>query len=529
MASIPSALSPIGNLSGSDKVINLIDQFTGKLDSIQVEERNKKISELKNKVFIGLGENWWMQNIDGGRHREGPWAFDDDEEPGYLNGIGKGCGFTYSHLEEPLSVKLYKGIHQSCLCQSVIEKISAKNVGKFVPAGRSTTPASWLFGVDLRTEEAIHRDDEEFKNYQKIYGARKCALDPHRIHEVRHLFPGSNDDEIRSKIANAKIWLEKRQEKLEARRELINNQIEQRSLALGLRKPLCELRFYEYENGFPKRLMIQYGFYDEVSKDESLDVQRLVEKIFIEYEQNVTNAKTPEEKLAHIADLYQVLNWLHPFTDGQGRATLLLLAKELCRHGFNPPILNSPHLANYALLSEWISYLKEGIIEWQKEFVDPHRFSHQQESSEKTQPKPDEGKKDEFEPKKAAAVPPSNASSQAAVSKTKLESKNETMIDWFSSCNDECNKIIEQANQLHERTILHKELHQSWEDLRGLCSQFKKKEREFRNMTDFGEKRDLYLNSFLDYFKIIATFEELNKSTFDKIQSSNKKSCCIIL
>lgn len=78
-------------------------------------------------------------------------------------------------------------------------------------------------------------------------------------------------------------------------------------------------------------------------------------------------AVTEEEKIVCIAKLFQLLEWLHPFPDGQGRTDLILLSKILCDHGLNPPILKNPYFSTCCLLEDWIEYLKNGIDQWKKE------------------------------------------------------------------------------------------------------------------------------------------------------------------
>ncbi len=372
----PSFLDAIGNFSGSDNIVKLIDRFTGdRLSPIQSAEREKLISAIKSKAFRGLGENWWMQIIDGADHKTGPLVFDLDEEPGYLAGIKKGFDFVSSHLEEPLSAKLYKEIHQASVCPSTVEKMAAgeRGAGKFMPAHGSKAFPSFLFFEDLKTHEEIEKEIAHFELAKEIYSAR-LFMTPNLIHLARALIPNSTDDEIRYEIYKAKVWLVERQDDLNARVTIMNEYIAAKSRHLGLDKPLCKFFFYETDDNdnilksqeeFPEKLYLSSGYY----KASEETVENIVKKFFEDYERNMKNAKSPEEKLRRIAELYQNLNWLHPFCDGQGRTTLLLLGKELCRHGFNPAILNSPYICNYCLLDNWVSYLREGMIEWQKEYV----------------------------------------------------------------------------------------------------------------------------------------------------------------
>lgn len=73
-----------------------------------------------------------------------------------------------------------------------------------------------------------------------------------------------------------------------------------------------------------------------------------------------------EQKLTLIADLYQKLEWFHPFPDGQGRTDLMVLGMLLSKHGFCPAILNEPYVSSFAPLSDWVNYLKEGMKKWEE-------------------------------------------------------------------------------------------------------------------------------------------------------------------
>lgn len=70
------------------------------------------------------------------------------------------------------------------------------------------------------------------------------------------------------------------------------------------------------------------------------------------------------KKLAAIANLYQQLEWLHPFPDGQGRTDILLLVKLLTEEGFNPPILFNPYISSVVTLEDWIRDLEIGMALW---------------------------------------------------------------------------------------------------------------------------------------------------------------------
>lgn len=94
----------------------------------------------------------------------------------------------------------------------------------------------------------------------------------------------------------------------------------------------------------------------------------MVDLLFVQFNKNITSADLPEKKIRCIADLFQTLEWLHPFRDGQTRTDLVLLSKLLCEQGFNPAFLEEPSASSFCFLDEWVSYLKNGMAQWREEF-----------------------------------------------------------------------------------------------------------------------------------------------------------------
>jgi hypothetical protein len=74
-----------------------------------------------------------------------------------------------------------------------------------------------------------------------------------------------------------------------------------------------------------------------------------------------------EKKLVLIDDLFQKLDFFHPFPDGQGRTDLLLLAKLLSENGFTPSILEEPYMSSFSSREDWVAYQKDGMQKWQEE------------------------------------------------------------------------------------------------------------------------------------------------------------------
>ena len=78
-----------------------------------------EVNSLK-RTFYGLGsDRLWKQIVDGKYHQHGPLVFDlglhrCHVEPGYLDGVTKGCEYAVEALSaNDLSLDIYKGIHRT--------------------------------------------------------------------------------------------------------------------------------------------------------------------------------------------------------------------------------------------------------------------------------------------------------------------------------------------------------------------------------------------------------------------------------
>lgn len=95
-------------------------------------------------------------------------------------------------------------------------------------------------------------------------------------------------------------------------------------------------------------------------------MESVVEKCFENYYYSIENSNS-DSSLRATALLYQQLEWLHPFKDGQGRTDLILLSKLLVENGFNPAILHEPYFSTFQPFESWVAYLKKGIAKWKEE------------------------------------------------------------------------------------------------------------------------------------------------------------------
>lgn len=135
---------------------------------------------------------------------------------------------------------------------------------------------------------------------------------------------------------------------------LVNEEIAALSAGLGLDKPLASLSI---DTDDSTRVYVQYHI-------PSSDISMAVETILSRFYERMEKALSQDEEITLIAELYQALEWLHPFRDGQGRTDGLFLNKFLCDHGKNPCILQKPYFSTVNRLATWKDYLIKGMELW---------------------------------------------------------------------------------------------------------------------------------------------------------------------
>jgi hypothetical protein len=133
--------------------------------------------------------------------------------------------------------------------------------------------------------------------------------------------------------------------------------------------------------GLIKRIDGQRKHHPARSALRNKAIERVVFKLFNRYNAKIKSIDSSissessqenvrlllDKKLDAIAELYQLLEWLHPFTDGQGRTDLVLLSKLLVDEGFTPAILELPYMSTTSLPSDWVKYLQHGMERWKEE------------------------------------------------------------------------------------------------------------------------------------------------------------------
>lgn len=311
------------------------------------------------EVFWGLKDYWWMQIFDGRFHRYGSKVFDEglhghDKEPGYYKNIQQAAEFASERIKEPISVEFYKNLHRIACAHfdGIVTNMKGEEAGKFEPVvcynGDYLSLLPNLSSNEIKSLKHFAKIAERGKRYEKEA--------PEEQIELLKQWGYSEPKELFTVLVEARASLEEVRAKIEEQIKQTNAHIALRSTQLGL-EPIATL--YLTEDTFPWNVRIYY---------ECKNLESIVSQLFENFTKEISQAQSSDEKIAIIADLYQMLEWVHPFPDGQGRIDLLILSWLLCKYGLNPPILNSPFYSTFAPLNSWISYLKEGMEKWRSQF-----------------------------------------------------------------------------------------------------------------------------------------------------------------
>ncbi len=321
--------------------------------------------EQAKEVFWKLGDNYWKQIIDGKYHHLGSLVFDKAlhnsfKEPGFLESLEKGCHFASEHLGEKVSVEFYKDLHKKLCSHFKGEEndtlITAEKCGKFrthhIPCPTMTK------GI----EKDFPEYDKHVRNCQNKYGLDSIKKD---YPEEFKVILGKRDPEFYTKICkkeenSRKIKDDMRLEWM-SKINHISNDLEEMCNRFEVTKIT---KIYDSNNVF----CIYYDYHDSLEKDISTLFEKYnknIEHINQKCNQAASNmSEAVDEKIDAIADLFQMLDWFHPFPDGQGRTDLVLMSKLLCEQGANPAILDNPYFSTERTSEEWKKYLREGMKLW---------------------------------------------------------------------------------------------------------------------------------------------------------------------
>lgn len=347
-------------------------------------------NSIMNNVFWGLKDSWWKQIYDAKYHQFGSDVFDKglhegNIEPGFYNSIKNASEYAAEQMGTPLTIECYNRIHQlACEHFPNVKRsqinVDEENIDNF----RNT---------DCRCCRDLVNHSYEYENESQFEKKRLSFVLLNRIrlrlnfdHNIRingcKTELNELSDKIKEQITNKLTRYndlkginitelfengnEIYEKAIESNSKIIK-QLEETQKRLHLSKPFIALK-----NILGEEILI-YAYYLHENPKE---IETVIHKLINDYNEKMqTLPPDPMERsneenefaLKCIAELFQNLEWLHPFFDGQGRTDLVLLAKLLTENGFNPSILYNPYYSTFEPLEKWISYLKEGIEAWKVE------------------------------------------------------------------------------------------------------------------------------------------------------------------
>lgn len=310
-----------------------------------------------SETFWKLGDCFWMQIIDGKYHQYGPMVFDEGlhkgkKEPGFFASLKEGCQFASEHLTEKTSLIFYKSLHKK-LCSHFRARdtntvMKAEEAGLFRTKSCQCRPS--IHSKVFNAEAAVHA-----KNVQ-LYDMRD------QLKEAAEDDFSNTYQRIVQNYPASKEWLDNWNDLWEKKVKEVDRYVTQICQELGVKK-LVQIWKQDHL------------LYTDYLYDNPDEIEVVVKFLFERYEKQIKKIVSApcdrrsmiKSKIEAIADLYQLLEWLHPFPDGQGRTDLVLMAKHLSEEGLSPAILEEPYVSTYSTLSEWKEYLLKGMRAWTRE------------------------------------------------------------------------------------------------------------------------------------------------------------------
>jgi hypothetical protein len=330
---------------------------------------------IPRQVAFGLKTNWYRQFIDGCYHYlNDPMVFDlglhrGYKEPGCSESYRKAWDFAVNQMPIKVSISYYTSIHKIAVAHFKGDKVftgtrmEGSKGGKF----RHQIPTQTI--ALLKSLIPEKKEKERLVRNQKVIGGDGLVLIWQMIQEengeellsLQNYFKniGCTEIEYPSRLAAARKMIDETLDRIGT----LNSYIALRSASLGLDSPIASI--------VPEGVEGEEGVCMTYHLDDKDQIETVIDRLFAEYNEKMSHAVSSEEKIVLIADLFQVLEWIHPYPDGQGRTDLILLAEELCKHGLNPVILEEPFFSTFNLLADWVEYLKKGMEKWQRAFLHP--------------------------------------------------------------------------------------------------------------------------------------------------------------
>lgn len=370
-------------------------------DQLTLQKINSGPSkEQAEEKFWKLRDKFWMQIIDGKYHQYGSLVFDEGlhkgkKEPGFFNSLKNGCNFASQHLNEKLTIEFYKNLHQR-LCAHFKGQENNTEMDASLAGNFRDTHTRACYDLQTHNEEARENylilnlyemwfeenaSDEsyyvtfnstiffqlegEIKKFARYHG---CSVEwvEKKIHYWKNRIGIS--EALQKEYERASQWVKSYKENWNTKIKELNSYLSTTSRDIGVEQ------IASFTIVSDRTSNILHVNYRKLSSDEH---QRVIQTLFNNYNNKIdeidsnpqkfhTDSSQMCAKIEAIAYLFQILEWLHPFQDGQGRTDLVVQAKLLCEVGANPAILNEPYISTYSPLSEWLENLSVGIEEWKK-------------------------------------------------------------------------------------------------------------------------------------------------------------------
>ena len=294
--------------------------------------------------------------IDGDLHKnEHGWIGYGLREPGCIEGVFNGFQYALdTHLaDKTLSLELLQNIHLKV----------AQNVQN-TPTGNHMNPGSFRTNISdfmLLSEEfppcgyCNEQGISEIKTFIEKYHAEGAGL----IMPAREDLERSYDS----------------QEEVDQAQKRIRSAIDQHE----------HVSYQNLLDGLPWRFRTPHPEH----------VPILVEKLFSSYNHLIAHAVKEEDKLRIIVSHIQELERIHPFRDGNGRTSYILLQRLLIQNGFLPTLMRVPNHIDGFDQQSLIDEIQQGMKYTQALIDNPRSslFGYQTELFI-TPPEPDELEKE---------------------------------------------------------------------------------------------------------------------------------------
>lgn len=257
----------------------------------------------------------WRLFIDGYRQDEGPDAF-DKKEPGYMRAMDNAYVHLLDSFDEPLSSAVIEQLHVEAL--STVDNTDNEHTGEF----RHDSPGD--FGLRAAEESGIP---------VMAGNVTLAGLQEFMASGVQHEVAVSSSGKERDRFA---IYIEGSNDNL-----------------LKTSSPEEIYGLLQTQNR-PIRFV--------VAQEDQNNLRARVDRILDEYHGSLATAQSQDDKLQIIVDMVAKLEKNHVFSDGNIRTlVMLVLNRELVKHGFTPVILDNPNQFDLFSTQELLAAVHRGM------------------------------------------------------------------------------------------------------------------------------------------------------------------------